>query len=106
MRSYGFASWRAQGPLSTRLPASVFAAANAGDVETVRCPFDGDPSFTQHDGRTVHRIGKPGGNEAIVSLFAISCRAAIVRSRRNRRSRPWRRTARTSSADCSIHIPT
>jgi ankyrin repeat protein len=70
-RDYGFASWRA---LKTHVDAltraRVFAAARAGDVETVRRAFaDGfDPSFTDDDGRTVHQIGKAGGHTAIELL--------------------------------------
>lgn len=70
-RDYGFASWRA---LKAHVDAitrnRVFTAARAGDVETVRRAFeDGfDPSFTDDDGRTIHQIGKAGGNVAIELL--------------------------------------
>src|SRR5436305_1680611 len=70
-RDYGFASWRA---LKTHVDEvtrkRVFAAARAGDVETVRRAFEGgfDPSLTDDDGRTIHQIGKAGGNEAIELL--------------------------------------
>ncbi|MBO0753992.1 MAG: ankyrin repeat domain-containing protein [Bradyrhizobiaceae bacterium] len=70
-RDYGFASWRAlkdHVDEITRKP--VFAAARAGDVETVRHAFEGglDPSFTDADGCTVDQIGKTSGNEAIERL--------------------------------------
>jgi len=74
-RDYGFASWRA---LKTHVDeitrTRVFAAARAGDVETVRRAFDGgfDPGVTDDDGRTVHQIGKAGGHEAIELLARIA----------------------------------
>jgi len=70
-RDYGFASWRA---LKTHVDEvtrkRVFAAARGGDVETVRRAFEGgfDPSLTDDDGRTIHQIGKAGGNQAIELL--------------------------------------
>src|SRR5437867_2509754 len=70
-RDYGFASWRA---LKTHVDEvtrkRVFAAARAGDVDTVRRAFDSgfDTSLTDDDGRTIHQIGKAGGNEAIELL--------------------------------------
>ena len=70
-RDYGFASWRAlKVHVDEIIRKRVFAAARAGDVETVRRAFeDGfDPSFTDDDGRTIHQIGKAGGNEAIELL--------------------------------------
>src|SRR5215831_7387397 len=74
-RDYGFASWRA---LKTHVDeitrTRVFAAARAGDVETVRRAFDGgfDPGVTDDDGRTVHQIGKAAGHEAIELLARIA----------------------------------
>jgi ankyrin repeat protein len=70
-RDYGFASWRAlKAHVDEIIRKRVFAGARAGDVETVRRAFeDGfDPSFTDDDGRTIHQIGKAGGNEAIELL--------------------------------------
>src|SRR5215470_6939774 len=75
-RDYGFASWRQlkahvdktnPGPFDGK---RVFAAARAGDVEAVRRAFEAgfDPGATDDDGRTVHQIGKAGGNEAIELL--------------------------------------
>jgi ankyrin repeat protein len=48
----------------------VFAAARAGDVESVRRALERgfDPSVTDDDGRTIHQIGKAGGNQAIELL--------------------------------------
>jgi ankyrin repeat protein len=70
-RDYGFASWRALKAYVDEVTRKrVFAAARAGDVETVRRAFEGgfDPSLTDDDGRTIHQIGKAGGNEAIELL--------------------------------------
>ena len=70
-RDYGFASWRALKTYIDEVTRKrVFAAARAGDVEAVRRAFEGgfDPSFTDDDGRTIHQIGKNGGNEAIELL--------------------------------------
>ena len=70
-RDYGFASWRAlKIHVDEVTRKRVFAAARAGDVETVRRAFESgfDPSLTDDDGRTVHQIGKAGGNEAIELL--------------------------------------
>jgi ankyrin repeat protein len=70
-RDYGFGSWRA---LKTHVDEvtrkRVFAAARAGDFETVRRAFEGgfDPSCTDDDGRTIHQIGKAGDNQAIELL--------------------------------------
>jgi len=83
-RAYGFTSWRAlkahvdsivdnivgkdepAGPDRKR----VFAAARAGDVETVRRAFEAgfDPATTDDDGRTIHQIGKADRHEAIELL--------------------------------------
>jgi len=48
----------------------VFAAARAGDVETVRRAFAAgfDPGTMDDDGRTVHQIGKAAGDAAIELL--------------------------------------
>jgi ankyrin repeat protein len=80
-RDYGFASWRAlKAHVDEITRKRVFAAARAGDIETVRRAFEGgfDPSFTDNDGRTIHQIGKTGGNEAIELL------ARDFQARRNR----------------------
>jgi ankyrin repeat protein len=68
---YGFASWRTlKAHVDEVTCRRVFAAAHAGDVETVRRAFERgfDPSFTDDEGRTIHQIGKVGGNEAIELL--------------------------------------
>jgi len=70
-RDYGFASWRAlKAHVDEISRKRVFAAARAGDIVTVRRAFEGgfDPSLTDDDGRTIHQIGKAGGNEAIELL--------------------------------------
>jgi ankyrin repeat protein len=70
-REYGFASWRAlKAHVDEVTRKLVFAAARAGDVATVRRAFEAgfDPSFTDEDGRTIHQIGKAGGNEVIELL--------------------------------------
>jgi ankyrin repeat protein len=70
-REYGFVSWRAlKAHVDEITRTRVFAAARAGDIETVRRAFEGgfDPSFTDNDGRTIYQIGKTGGNEAIELL--------------------------------------
>jgi ankyrin repeat protein len=70
-RDYGFASWRAlKAHVDDVTRKRVFAAARAGDIETVRRAFESgfDPSFIDDDGRTIHRIGKVSGNEAIELL--------------------------------------
>jgi ankyrin repeat protein len=70
-RDYGFANWRAlKAHVDEITRKRVFAAARAGDAETVRRAFEGgfDPSFTDDDGRTIHQIGKAGGNETIELL--------------------------------------
>jgi ankyrin repeat protein len=70
-RDYGFASWRAlKAHVDEITRKRVFAAARAGDVETVRRAFEGgfDPSLTDDDGRTIHQIGKTGGNQPIELL--------------------------------------
>src|SRR3954462_9146811 len=70
-RDYGFASWRAlKAHVDEVTRKRVFAAARAGDVATVRRAFEGgfDPSHTDDHGRTIHQIGKAGGNQAIELL--------------------------------------
>jgi ankyrin repeat protein len=70
-RDYGFASWRAlKAHVDALTRRRIFAAARAGDVETVRRAFaDGfDPGATDDDGRTIHQIGKAGGHTAIELL--------------------------------------
>jgi ankyrin repeat protein len=67
-RDYGFASWRAlKIHVDDATRKRVFAAARAGDVETVRRALEGgfDPSVTDDDGRTIHQIGKAAGHAAI-----------------------------------------
>src|SRR5262245_33325841 len=75
-REYGFASWRklkAHVDALAAAPAGrerVFAAARAGDVETVRRAFEAgfDPATTDRDGKTVHLIAKAEGQQAIELL--------------------------------------
>jgi ankyrin repeat protein len=70
-RDYGFASWRALKAYVDEITRMrVFAAARAGDIETIRRAFVSgfDPGLTDDDGRTIHQIGKTGGNEAIELL--------------------------------------
>jgi ankyrin repeat protein len=73
---YGFKSWRA---LKAHVDASnpalrdrerVFAAARAGDVETVRRAFASgfDPATPDIDGRTIHQIAKERRHSAIELL--------------------------------------
>jgi ankyrin repeat protein len=75
-RDYGFASWR---QLKTHVdkigpaeldPKTVFAAARAGDTQTVRRALEAgfNPAATDDDGRTIHQIGKADGHEAIELL--------------------------------------
>ena len=75
-REYGFASWRrlkahvdkASGDRPRR--EKVFAAAQAGDVATVREALEAgfDPRVTDGRGRTLHQIAKEYGHEAIELL--------------------------------------
>ena len=75
-RDYGFASWRQLRAHVERESADrpqrekVFAAAESGDVETVREALnDGfDPRQTDAEGRTVHQLAKEYGHEAIELL--------------------------------------
>ncbi len=75
-RSYGFASWRQlkahveRAGIERPLRAKVFAAARAGDIETVRGALNAgfDPHLTDAEGRTVHQIAKQYGHEAIELL--------------------------------------
>jgi ankyrin repeat protein len=75
-REYGFASWRQLKAHIDEVGGSpsdrkrVFDAARAGDVEAVRRAFAAgfDPATTDADGRTIHQIGKTGGNTAIELL--------------------------------------
>jgi|HubBroStandDraft_6_1064221.scaffolds.fasta_scaffold38767_2 ankyrin repeat protein len=60
-RDYGFASWRQlKAHVDVTIRKRVFAAARAGDVDTVRRVLEQgfDPSVTDNDGRTLHQIGK------------------------------------------------
>ena len=70
-RHYGFASWRAlKAHVDATVRKRVFAAAHAGDIETVRRAFAGgfDPSTADEDGRTIHQIAKAKGHDAIEIL--------------------------------------
>jgi ankyrin repeat protein len=70
-RDYGFASWRAlKAHVDTSIRQRVFAAARAGDIETVRRAFAQgfDPSTADEDGRTIHQIAKAEGHDAIELL--------------------------------------
>jgi ankyrin repeat protein len=70
-RDYGFASWRAlKAHVDTSVRKRVFAAARAGDIETVRRAFAQglDPSAADEDGRTIHQIAKAQGHDAIELL--------------------------------------
>jgi ankyrin repeat protein len=70
-RDYGFASWRAlKAHVDTSVRQRVFAAARAGDTETVRRAFAQgfDPSTADEDGRTIHQIAKAEGHDAIELL--------------------------------------
>src|SRR5262249_43791694 len=86
-RAYGFASWRELKAHVDKVNVDqterkrVFDAARAGDVAAVRRAFtDGfDPGATDDDGRTIHQIGKTGGNTAIELL---------ARDFQERRTRP------------------
>jgi ankyrin repeat protein len=78
-REYGFPSWRAlKARVDALVPdtgrAHVFAAARAGDVETVRKAFaDGfDPYAIDGDGRTIHQIAKEARLEAIEMLARLA----------------------------------
>jgi ankyrin repeat protein len=75
-RDYGFASWRQlkahvdRASIDRPLRDKVFAAAAAGDIDTVRSAFEAgfDPRLTDAQGRTVHQIAKEYGHEAIELL--------------------------------------
>jgi ankyrin repeat protein len=75
-RDYGFASWRQLKVHVDKVsPAgsdrkTVFDAARAGDVATVRRALEAgfDPGWTDADGRSLHQIGKAAGNTAIELL--------------------------------------
>lgn len=75
-RDYGFASWRqlrahvARAGTERSLRAKVFAAAQAGDIKTVRAALNAgfDPRLTDAEGRTVHQIAKEYRHEAIELL--------------------------------------
>jgi ankyrin repeat protein len=71
---YGFTSWRAlKAHIDARTAApvpdreDVFAAARAGDAETVRRALAAgfDPNAADDDGRTIHQIAKANRFEAI-----------------------------------------
>jgi ankyrin repeat protein len=75
-REYGFASWRKlKGYVDTAnadqpFRDMVFAAAQAGEIETVRSAIEAgfDPRLTDGEGRTLHQIAKEYGHEAIELL--------------------------------------
>jgi ankyrin repeat protein len=74
-REYGFASWRGlkaqvDKASSARSAGNIFAAAQAGDIATVRAAFAAgfDPRATDAGGRTLHQIAKEYGHEAIELL--------------------------------------
>jgi ankyrin repeat protein len=74
-REYGFRSWRQLKAHVDKIDAAsaykrVFAAARAGDLETVRRALESgfDPGLTDDDGRTIHQIGKTNGHAAIEAL--------------------------------------
>ena len=75
-REYGFRSWRElKAKVDAASPAAlergrVFAAARAGDVETVRRAFASgfDPATPDGDGRTIHQIAKEFRHPAIELL--------------------------------------
>jgi hypothetical protein len=63
-REYGFASWRRlKAAVDEQDRERVFAAARAGDVDTIRRALDGgfNPGATDATGRTIHQIAKTFG---------------------------------------------
>jgi ankyrin repeat protein len=70
-RDYGFASWRQlKAHVDETVRKRVFAAARAGDIDSVRRALEQgfDPSVTDNDGRTLHQIGKAEGHPEIELL--------------------------------------
>jgi ankyrin repeat protein len=75
-RDYGFAGWRQLKAYVENIDAAhpnrkrVFAAARAGEVETVRRALEAgfNPGATDDDGRTIHQIAKADGQVAIELL--------------------------------------
>ncbi len=64
-REYGFASWRRlRAAVDEQDRERVFAAARAGDVDTIRRALDGgfNPGATDATGRTIHQIAKTLGH--------------------------------------------
>jgi len=64
-REYGFASWRRlKAAVDEQDRERVFAAARAGDVDTIRRALDGgfNPGATDATGRTIHQIAKTLGH--------------------------------------------
>jgi len=64
-REYGFASWRRlKAAVDEQDRERVFAAAGAGDVDTIRRALDGgfNPGATDATGRTIHQIAKTSGH--------------------------------------------
>jgi ankyrin repeat protein len=86
-RDYGFASWRAlKAHIDAVAPArpehaSVFAAARAGDVATVRRALAAgfDPATRDADGRTIHQIAKALRHEAVELLARDAQQDSTVR---------------------------
>jgi ankyrin repeat protein len=79
-RDYGFASWRKLKSFVDKASADrpmrdkVFAAALAGDIETVQTALDEgfDPRATDGQGRTLHQVAKEYGHEAIELLARVA----------------------------------
>jgi ankyrin repeat protein len=75
-REFGFASWRRlkahieQTSVDRPHRETVFAAAQAGDIASVREALEAgfDPRVTDASGRTLHQIAKEYGHEAIELL--------------------------------------
>jgi ankyrin repeat protein len=79
-RDYGFANWRQLKAHIDRMNPDqphrdqIFAAAQTGDIETVRRAFQAgfDPTLRDKTGRTVHQIAKEYGQQAIELLARTS----------------------------------
>jgi ankyrin repeat protein len=75
-RDYGFAGWRQLKAYVDTVDAAhpnrkqVFAAARAGDIETVRQALEMgfNPGATDDDGRTIHQIAKADGHPSLELL--------------------------------------
>jgi ankyrin repeat protein len=71
-REYGFASWRQlKAAIDHEERARVFAAARAGDLDTLRRALEGglDPGATDESGRTLHQIAKTLGHTQVELLM-------------------------------------